>query len=325
MGSSVTGIIQEDDNDSDDDNDRSLHLEVEEEQVEIESQLSKGTTKDEITIHFKVSDEPEFEIGYKSEIESSEHELEFSIRFQTLIEFLDLNNNSIFDESTNQPVQEIDLDLGYQPLSYITQNVDSNTIIHIINTTSLNGVFSLQFYVLESISSINGATIVPSQIKLDIGINNFEFMEDTSKLALEIKLSSENEYEHNEETEDEHEGRSIDEEEVKISMNNHTGFFSWSEYALVDGINQSVLSSDVQDGDNEEQEIFLTYTQGNRIIHDPKIGIVGLIIPIIIPPEVIPKLISLLVLPKEEYLISIIAFTAIIVSIAWILQRKNLG
>jgi hypothetical protein len=325
MGSSVSGITLEDDDDSDDNNDRSLQVEVGEEQVEIESQLSNGTTIDEITIHFKVSNEPEFVIGYSSESGLSENELEFSIKFRSLIEFLDLNNNTIYDELSDNFIQEVDLDLDYQTLSHITQNIGSEKRIHILNTTSLNGIFSLQFYVVESISTINNAIIVPSQIKLDIGIRNFLFMEETSKLALEIKLSSENEYENNEETEDEHEGRSTDEEEVKVSMNNHTGFFSWSEFALVDGINHSVRSSNVQEGDNDEQEIFLTYTQGNRIIHDPKIGIIGIIIPPIIPPEIISNLISLLALPKEDYLLSLIAFTAIIVSFAWILQKKNSG
>ena len=317
FGSSVSAITLDDD-----DNDRSLHLEIEEEQVEIESKLSNGTSKDEISIHFKVSDEPEFEIGYKSEFESIENELEFSIRFQSLIEFLDLNNNSIYDKSTDQPIKNVDLDMDYQPLSHITQNIGSEKIIHILNTTSLDGIFSLQFYVLESISEINGAIIVPSQIKIDIGVNNFIFTEDTSKLALNIKLTSESEYERNEETEDEHEGRSTDEQEVKVSMNNQTGFFSWNEVAQVDGVNQSVKVSDVQ-SDDDDQEIFLTYSRGSKIIHDPKIGITGIIIPPIIPSEIISNIISLFTLAKEEYLISIIVFTAIIVSIALILHKRN--
>jgi hypothetical protein len=325
IGSSSLGITQEDENDNSDDNDRSLHLEVEEEQVEIESRLSNGTIKDEIAIHFKVSNEPEFEIGYKSESESVEQELEFSIKFQSLIEFLDVNNNSAFDQTTDQLIQQLDLDLDYQALSHYILSIGAEKIVHIINTTSLNGIFSLQFYVVESISKIHGAVIVPSQIKLDIGINNFIFSEDTSKLALNIKLSAENEYEHNEETEDEHEGRSNNEQEVKVSMNNHTGFFSWSEYAQIDGINLSVKSSDIEDGGNEEQEIFLTYNQGQRIIHDPKIGIIGIIISPIIPSEIISNIVSLLVLAKEEYLLSLIVFTTIIVSFGWILQKRNLG
>ena len=321
MGSSVSAISLEDDND---DNDRVLHLNVEEEQVEIESQLLNGTTRDEISIHFKVSNEPEFEIGYSSEFDSIEHELEFSIKFKSLIEFSDLNNNSIFDESTDQLIKDIDLDMDYQPLSHSTLSIGSGKIIHIINTTSLDGIFSLQFYVLESISTINGAVIVPSQIKLDIGINNFIFTEDTSKLALEVKLSSENEYEQNEETEDERDGRSTDEKEVKVSMNDHTGFFSWSEFALVDGVNQSVRASNVQEGDEDDQELFLSYPKGSEIIHDPKIGIIGIIIPPIIPTEIVSNIISVFVLAKEEYLISIIAFTAIILSLALIFHKRNI-
>ena len=320
VGSNATAITLEDD-----ENDRSIHLEIEEKQLEIESILINGSTKDKISVHFKVSDEPEFEIGYQSESEAVEHELEFSIRFQALIEFLDLNNNNNYEESTDQLLTEFDLDLEYLDLSYITQNFGSGKIVHIINTTSMDGVFSLQFYVVESISRINGAIIVPSQIKLDIGINNFIFSEDSSKLALIVKLSSENEYEYNEETEDEYEGRSTDEQEVKVSMNNHTGFFSWSEFALVDGINHTVRSSGVLDDEGEEQKIYLTYSQGNRIIHDPKIGIIGIIVPPIIPTEIISNIISVFALAKEEYLLSIIAFTAIIASIALVLQIRKPG
>ena len=154
---------------------------------------------------------------------------------------------------------------------------------------------------------------------------NFPFIESTSKLALYTKLEAESEFEVDEETEDEERNHSSNEKEVDMSKSNFTSFFSWYEYALVDGINQTVYNSNVEGDESDSEKIYLVYEQGDLIIHDPKLGfenITKLEFPFI-PPDVIPDILSILAISKKEYLLPVVLLTTLMVPTAWLLYRKN--
>lgn len=261
-------------------NEREIDIETNDDEVKVESQLKVGEKKDEIHIELKTTDEPEIKLEYESESGSTETELEFKIRFYSLIEYNDLDQDKVFNESQDDLVQEIRLDqIEYLPISYRTETLGSNTTLHVINVTSSNGLFSLQFYLTNEFSLVNDALITPTEMKFDIGINDFPYANDSSALALKIRLEAESKYEHDEDTEDENEGRSTNEEEVEVSMNGFTGFFSWIESVTVDGITHVVKSSPVDEDDNDptEQKIYLNYPRGSHILHDPKVGVAGVL------------------------------------------------
>ncbi|PWI49384.1 hypothetical protein CEE45_02285 [Candidatus Heimdallarchaeota archaeon B3_Heim] len=333
--SGVSGWISEDDkimDDEDDDglddeiedlNERTLQIEVEEDQVEIQSELKNGTTNDKINIIFKSSGGPEFRLEYQSESDSDEIELSFDVQFFSIIEFIDTNGNNVLDEG--EEIQEYELETDFTPISYNIRNDGFGYEIHTFNTTSEDGVFSLQFYVFTNISSLNGGIVVPSEIKMDLAIRDYPFLESTSKLALYTQLEAESEFEIDDQTEDEEHNRTSDEKEVDVTVGNFTGFFSWYEYALVDGINKTVYHSNVESDESDKEKIFLIYENGSRIIHDPKIGfenITKLELPFI-PPEIIPSILSVLALPDDKYLLAVIILTTIMVPSAWLLYRKN--
>jgi hypothetical protein len=257
-------------------NERELDIDAKDEEVKIESHLKLGEKKDEIHLEFKVIDEPEIKLEYESESGSTEIELEFKIRFYSLIEYNDEDLNGMFNESQDELVQEIRLDsVEYSPIQYTIETTDTSTSLHIINVTTSDGLFSLQSYLANEFAVVDGALITPTEMKIDIGINNFPYMSNSSMLALKLRLEAEKEYDFDEETEDENEGRSNNEEEVEVTMNGFTGFFSWSENAIVDGAIQSVKASQVNDDDMDptEQKIYLNYPRGSKILHDPKIGV----------------------------------------------------
>jgi hypothetical protein len=278
------------DHDSDDDsiddeeeevNERKLQIEASDKEVQIQSELRNGENKDEIEIEFKTTDEPEIKVEYESEIGSLEMELSFKVRFYSLIEYNDLDSDGIYNESVDEFVQELRLDdshIGYFPIEYFTEVV-GNTTIHIINVTSTDSVFSLQFFIVEEFALINGSLVTPTEMKIDIGINDFPYANDSSMLALKLRLEAESEYEIDEETEDELDARATSEIEVEVTMNGFTGFFSWSENVLVDGVLKNVKSSAVDDDDidSTEQKIYLNYPRGTQILHDPKIGVEGIL------------------------------------------------
>ena len=260
-------------------NERKVEIQVEDYSIQIESELKFGEKKDEIKVKFDVDDNPKFQLEYESEVGDTETELEFTIKFKSITEYLDLDSNGIYNNSIDEDVQVLKFeDMAWLPIEYSTSTM-FNTTVHLFKASTTDGVFTPQFYVAGEFTPINGSLISPTEVKIDIGIHNFPFMNDTSSLALYTKLESEAEYEHDEDTEDETEGLSSEEEEVEVEMNGYIGFFSWSEFALVDGVNVSVLSSPVEtdDIDASQQKIYLNYPQGNEIIHDPKVGVAGIL------------------------------------------------
>jgi hypothetical protein len=276
----------EDDDGVDDDdeavNERSLQIEANEKEVQIQSKLKNGENEDSIEIEFTVTDEPEIQVEYESEFGSTEMELSFKVKFYSLIEYNDTNLDGLYNESDDDLVQELRLDdshVGYLPISYITELVGSTTI-HIINATTTDGVFSLQFFIAEEFVLIDGALVTPTEMKIDIGINDFPYMSDSSILALKLRLEAETEYEQDEDTEDEEGERATSEVEVEVTMNGFTGFFSWSENVLVDGIMKHVKASavDIDDLDSTKQKMYLNYPRGTKILHDPKIGVAGILL-----------------------------------------------
>jgi membrane-associated protease RseP (regulator of RpoE activity) len=139
-----------------------------------------------------------------------------------------------------------------------------------------NGLFSVQLYAVEHWEFINGSWVSPAEMKFDIAIHNFNFSNGGSDLALKTTLVSTTEYEIEHETDDEEAGDASNEEEVKTTTIGFTGSFSWTNTALIDGIEKQVKVSPLNTT-GEDEILFLNYPRGVNIIHDPKIGISGIL------------------------------------------------
>lgn len=316
---------EDEDEDEDDDgiddetetkNERELRIEYDDNDVRIESKLRFGEQKDEIDIEIEVHDEPKIKLEYSSEAGSTEIELEFKVKFYSIIEYIDQDDNGVFNESVDQTVQEYRLDqVTYDPINYTTEVTADNSTLHIITISTNDSVFLLRLIVVTEFTMIDGNLITPTQAKLDIEIHNFPYNDSNSTLALQTKLEATQEYEHDGETEDETEGRSEKEEEVEITMGGFVGFFSWAETALIDGFNQTVKSSPVEDDEGStDQKIFLNYPRGTHIIHDPKIGVAGILL--------VPQATDLSV-PSSGYLIPMTLLVFALVGGKAVYQRKR--
>ena len=284
-----TTVAQDDDDDHVDDNIedlnvRTVEIEWETDKFEIESTMRSGNVKNEIEFEVEYSsDGLSIENEYNTDNGTEEFELEFEVNFKKLIEYNDTDSDGIYNKSKDDTVQEIKLgdDPGYdfQDPIYTTEDLSIDTKLHyfIINTT--NGVFTAYIYVVEEFAKVNNSVITPFEVKVDLEINNFNFLSPISKLALYTKLESEAEYETDEDTEDENKGYAIDESSFAAAANGTVGFFSWSETAEVDGFTKDVLVSvkEVDDDDHDEEKIYINYERGAHIYHDPKVGMSGLI------------------------------------------------
>jgi len=262
-------------------NKRDIDIEIEADKIQIESSLRSGDIKDEIQL--KITNDSEglsIEVGYESEI-SSENitlvDLEFGIIFRKLIEFVDSDENGIYDPFVDVTIQEFNF-TDFQPVKYTQISISDDTKLHyfVVNTT--NGVFTAHIYFSEEFHIINGTLVTPVQTKIDIQISNFPHINSSSQIALYTSLESENDYNEEEDTEDEILDYATNEKGVISEMNNLTGIFTWKNNATIDGFSKAILMSslDIDDYDGDEQRLYLNYPRGTHIYHDPKVGIAGI-------------------------------------------------
>jgi hypothetical protein len=308
----VSVIASDDDFDGVDDdyeilNNRNIEINFSSNEFEVESFLRNGTHRDQIRFDVRYDDNGiEIELQYNPEIEGGEIELEFSVSFHKLIEFVDMDSDGIYDNSTDQTIQEVEIQ-EFSKINYSQIAISPNTTLHYIKLSTKDGIFKTHFYFSEEFTTINNSLVTPTQSKIDIEINNFNYTHSSSQLALYVKLESESDYEEKEETEDESLGFSFNETSVFTSNASRIGFLSWKKMATIDGNESQILFSsiEVDDDDEFEQKFYVNYPRGQNIYHDPKLGVEGILRSILQPP-----------FPFELTLI-IVVITAISISIGY--------
>ena len=223
--------------------------------------------------------ESEINIECSEYDESIIYELECEVIFRGLYEFVDLNDNGVYDHEIDQFIEDYGIN-SFQPIVYTPLNISNNNTLHYVLLNTTDGVFATHIYFVEEFVVVNDTLITPTQVKIDIEITNYNYNDDSSQLALYTKLRAEEYYEEKEETEDEKNGYATEEKEVSIKSGAYLGIFSWKETAIVDGVEMDVLTSILyKEEDQYRQKLFINYPRGNHIYHDPKIGIsyIGLI------------------------------------------------
>jgi hypothetical protein len=260
----------------DNSNDREVTVSVTPTHAEIESQLESSGTEDSFKIEVDIGEGGvEFKIEFETESTVNSSEREFEVDFDSLIEYIDVNENGVYDDSVDTDIQTLEL-ISFEPIAYSTGNV-SGVPVHIFDVMTSDGIFAARIYATGDFANINDSIIAPTQVKIDVMIHNFNFTDDNSLLALKVELGSELETSFDNSTEDEDEGRAVDEAALDFIMTDINGFFSWKESAEIDGVTH-VVNSSIHEVSATETEIFLNYPQGNEIIHDPKIGFESLLI-----------------------------------------------
>ena len=236
--------------------------------------------------------ESDYNIEYDEYDDSLIYELECEVIFRGLYEFVDLNDNGVYDHEVDQFIEDYSIN-SFQPIVYTPLNITSNSTLHYVLLNTTDGVFATHIYFVDEFVVVNDTLITPTQVKIDIEITNYNYSHDSSQLALYTKLRAEEQYEVKEETEDEKNGYATEEKEVSITSGAYLGIFSWKETAIVDGVEMDVLTNIIDDGeDHYRQRLFMNYPRGNHIYHDPKIGIsyIGLIEQL--PPSILPYILT---------------------------------
>lgn len=279
------------DNESDEEDDDEIEEEIEEKnsrevdvsfeeessQILINSNSSKGNNTIQLIIDY-LEGELNIETNFKSfqwsndsQRSTIENEIEFEIEFVELIEYIDENQDEIFSEEHDEVIQSRELD-NIVLKNYTKRALTNQTYQYYILLG--NNFFDVHIYFAEEFTKVNDEVITPAQIKLDIEINEFNFLSTQSRLALLLEIETEESVDEIEETEDELNSITSGEAALQISNYSISGFFSWKKFAIIDGVSSNIT---VNSKTGDDQQIIINYPQGDSIYHDPKIGIQGII------------------------------------------------
>jgi hypothetical protein len=260
---------------------RELQVEVSSSEIQVESVLKNGEQQD--SFHFGIkfgTDGLQLRVEYENEDNSGSIDLQFEVDMTKIIEFIDSDADGIYNPVSDAFVKEILLNSFSAPI-YATEILVTGETLHKIDISTTDGVFNTHFYVVEEFVNVNGSLVTPAEVKFDIEIINFPYSETTSLLALYVKLESESEYNLETETENEEEGLSDNEESVETSSTSarESGFLAWNQTAIVDGSEMPVRTSAITTDENDldEEKMYIIYTHGAIIYHDPTMGVCGII------------------------------------------------
>jgi len=278
--------------DYEDENKRNIEIWIGENVIEVASIKRTETQKDIIDLRVGLKDHGiSIRVSYGTYIKNEQEEpageiivengdsygdiefkLTFEVLFRGLIEYIDVNDNGVLDNEVDEIVSDYGFS-SFQPIEYSLESISEDSSKHYIMINTTDGIFALHIFLVEEFVYIDENLISPTQAKIDIEITNYNYTEDNSKLALFTKLWSEETYREKEVTGDEEEGYADDEKEVSVVSDVYSGFFSWKETALIDGVEMDVHSKRITHEEEELERLYLCYPRGNHIYHDPKIGI----------------------------------------------------
>ena len=260
-------------------NRRKIEVDIFENEATIQS-ISVGTeTRDLIRTDIGYGEHGvEIQIKYKSNLEM-DFEITFGIVFRELIEFIDIDFNGIFDPEVDQKIQNYTLK-DFSPMSYEKVVIQEEIFLHHLRIQNINKNFTLNLYFAEEFTNVENSLITPTQARIDIEIRNFNYLNDSSQIALYTSLESEMDFQAQHDTEDEENGYAKNERGVATVLNEYTGFFSWNEKGFVNENSQTILVSEILPDHCVENGnmVYLNYPRGENIYHSSKIGIEGLLI-----------------------------------------------
>lgn len=255
-------------------------------QTRIRSEWMHKNITDTFELLFTIDNGPIIHFHYTPEATPSKYDMDFDISFLELIEYLDSNSNGRYDESDETLSTYSLTNATYKDITYSTLISEDNETISVARTKTIDDQFSLVLYVTGNFSTLENQILTPSEVKMDFIIDQYEFTQNTSYLALDVELHSVHSVEIQSETFDEKQGLSQQENELNISSLSHNCFFSWLEYAEIDNetkeVNVSVYTTSSQTIINDSKElskvtsVYFAYPQGDYILHDPKIGVMSI-------------------------------------------------
>lgn len=279
------------DDDEEDEEKRKLTVEREGNGVEISLERESGPSEDEVKMAWK-ADDATFELEHESENQTREIENKLEAKFGALAEYRDGNDNGRYDPGEEivsgyalgdelEDEDELNLtgEASWQTPSIEDVTVDGKDGKKITSTAELgdNGTLTLRFLVFGDFVDLNGTSLSPTGAKIDIIVDQYDYQDNGTALALFLETKSENEFEQEIDDDDETgvaAAGQVNQIEVRL-------VFTWKDSAEVDGSTESVATTvleeetetETEDGESSSEQkrsFALSYPRGEKIVHDPK-------------------------------------------------------
>lgn len=228
-----------------------------------------------------------FSAGYDESYKNTESEKQGKVETRSFYNYWSDYDLSIFE----RPVYWLP---RYKPITVDKIEIEKNIQEIKISIFDLREIFELQCIIANHFIKVENGYLAPSSVKFNININDFPYANENTKLALlgQLIVSSTSTIDYTinslSNSYDEALGFAENEEELRLNSNNFTGYFSWVKYAVSDGelkdIKMSELSyyTSTMDYTNSGTgrsyysnffHIILSYPRGEKISHDPKMGV----------------------------------------------------
>ncbi len=273
-----------------------MNIEGEGNYTRIRSQYRQNATDENFEIFFSIDRAPSFTLSFLSDQMGSTAKHHFSLIVEQLIEYVDVNANGYYD-SNDVVVSTVEFsNVTFSNITYSNITTSKGNIVTIIETHTLDDLFTITIYIADTNTSYLNTIITPQEIKFDFNIHRYPYVNQSSQLALRTCVDTPFSVIAQQNTYTEQQRVSTQENRLNISSANYFGFFSWVRDAIVDTVqkpvNVSVVSQTQQTFSQDNQssftqaEVIFSYPRGESILHDPKIGVISLLGPIL--PAVLP-------------------------------------
>lgn len=266
-------------------------VEVSRSDDEVVFELEKETDADEekVKIEFSSEDDPEVKLEFEREAgddgNESESTFEYKVEFMRLVEYRDEDGDDVLSDADDVR-SEVDLgdaDWSIGQVQDITAAGEDGKKVTVTADLGGNGTFEVVMYAFGDFAQVNATSLRPTDVKLDFVIDSYPWQGNDTRLALDLKTEVKSEREV--------EGAS-NATGVNVTAEDISGYFTWADNASVDGQSTPVASDVYEDTTKSEteqetdedgteaeaevereQKLTLNYEQGDRIVHDPVLGV----------------------------------------------------
>lgn len=264
-------------------------VEVSRSDDEVVFELEKETNADEekVKIAFSSEGDPEVKLEFEREAgddgNESEATFEYKVEFMRLVEYRDADGDDVLGgaDDVSSEVDLGDADWSIGPVEEITAGGEDGKTVTVTADLGDDGTFEVVMYVFGDFAQVNATSLRPTDVKLDFVVGDYPWQGNDTRLALDLKteVKSEREIE-----------GTADGDSLNVTADDISGYFTWAPNATVDGASTPVASdvyedetrSETEEETDEdgaeaeverEQKLTLNYERGDRIVHDPVLGI----------------------------------------------------
>lgn len=279
----------EDEEDDGDESERKVEVSRSDDELVFELEKETDADEEKVKIEFTSEDDPEVKLEFEREAgddgNESESTFEYKVEFMRLVEYQDDDGDDVLSDADNV---RSEVDLGDAEWSIgevrdITAGGEDGKTVTATADLAGNGTFEVVMYVFGDFAKVNATSLRPTDVKLDFVIDSYPWQGNDTRLALDLKteVKSEREVESG--------GNATG---LNVTAEDISGYFTWAPNATVDGASTPV-SSDVYEDETKseteqetdedgteaeaeverEQKLTLNYEQGDKIVHDPVLGI----------------------------------------------------